>query len=296
MTPPLIDRLALALKRRRALGGTDAGAAVLLDWAAADLADRVTAVHRRFGTAVAFGDATSTLVRALHATGQVETLVRADFLAAGGGAPAPDLVTDDERLPFADNALDLFVSALTLQWANDLPGALIQIRRSLRPDGLFLATLLGGDTLTELREALRDAEAELTGGISPRVLPFAEVRDLGALLQRAGFALPVADQDRLTLRYDSALHLMRDLKAMGAGNVLAERQRTPPPARLLLRAAEIYAERFSDPDGRVRATFTLVSLSGWVPHESQQKPLRPGSAKTSLADALKGARGESRQN
>jgi SAM-dependent methyltransferase len=179
------------------------------------------------------------------------------------------------------------VSTLSLQFANDLPGALVQIRRALKPDGLFLGTLVGGDSLGELRSAFLAAESERTGGATPRVAPFADVRDLGGLLQRAGFALPVADIDRLTLRYETPFHLMRELAAMGAANPLAERSRRLTSAGLLQRAAEIYRETNADPDGRVRATIVLVSLSGWAPHESQQKPLRPGSAKARLADALK---------
>jgi SAM-dependent methyltransferase len=189
-------------------------------------------------------------------------------------------------LPCAPESLDLVVSALAFQFVNDLPGALAQIRKALRPDGLLLAAFAGGDTLTELRESFAAAESELTGGASPRVAPFAEVRAMGNLLQRAGFALPVTDQDRLTLRYADMLGLMRDLRAMGATNPLVERSRVPLSRRVLIRAAAIYAERFSDPDGRVRATFDIISLSGWAPHESQQKPLRPGSARMRLADAL----------
>lgn len=197
------------------------------------------------------------------------------------------IAADEEALPLADASLDLAVSALALQWVNDLPGTLAQIRRALKPDGLFLAALLGGDTLTELRQSFAIAEAEIEGGVSPRVAPFADMRDVGALLQRAGFALPVADIDRLTVRYDTPFGLMQDLRGMGATNVLLERRRTPLKRATLQRMAQIYAERFSDADGRLRATFDIVWLSGWAPHESQQQPLRPGSARTRLADALK---------
>ena len=190
----------------------------------------------------------------------------------------PRVVADEEALPFADGSLDLIVSALALQFVNDLPGTLIQVRRALKPDGLLLAALLGGDTLTELREAFAAAESEVEGGLSPRVAPFADVRELGGLLQRAGFALPVVDSDRLTVRYDSVVALMHDLRRMGATNVLSERRRTPLRRATLRRLAEIYAERFADADGRLRATFEIVWLSGWAPHESQQKPLKPGSA------------------
>jgi SAM-dependent methyltransferase len=164
---------------------------------------------------------------------------------------------------------------------------LAQLRRALRPDGLLLAAMMGGDTLTELRQSFAAAEAELEGGVSPRVAPFADLRDIGALLQRAGFALPVTDVDRIVVRYDSAFALMADLRRMGATNILLERRRTPTRRATLLRMAQIYGERFADPDGRIRATFDVIWLSGWAPHESQQQPLRPGSAKASLAEAVK---------
>jgi SAM-dependent methyltransferase len=193
-----------------------------------------------------------------------------------------------EILALKPEALDLVVSALAFQFVNDLPGVLAQIRRALRPDGLLLAAMLGGDTLTELRQSFAAAEAECEGGVSPRVAPFADLRDVGALLQRAGFALPVTDVDRIVVRYDNAFALMQDLRRMGATNVLAERRRTPTRRTTLLRMAQIYAERFSDADGRVRATFDVIWLSGWAPHESQQKPLKPGSAKAGLAEAVRG--------
>ena len=193
-----------------------------------------------------------------------------------------------EILALKPEALDLVVSALAFQFVNDLPGVLAQIRRALRPDGLLLAAMLGGDTLTELRQSFAAAEAECEGGVSPRVAPFADLRDVGALLQRAGFALPVTDVDRIVVRYDNAFALMQDLRRMGATNVLAERRRTPTRRTTLLRMAQIYAERFSDADGRIRATFDVIWLSGWAPHESQQKPLKPGSAKAGLAEAVRG--------
>jgi ubiquinone/menaquinone biosynthesis C-methylase UbiE len=196
------------------------------------------------------------------------------------------VAADIEALPFRDASPDLVVSALALQFVNDLPGTLVQVRRALKPDGLFLAALIGGDTLTELRQSFAAAEAEVEHGTSPRVAPFADVRALGALLQRAGFALPVADIDRLVVRYSSPFALMGDLRRMAATNILIERRRTALRRATLMRMAEIYAERFADADGRVRATFEIVWLSGWAPHESQQKPLAPGSAKRRLADAL----------
>jgi len=199
---------------------------------------------------------------------------------------ALDVAADEEALPFADSSLDLVVSGLALQAVNDLPGALLQIRRALRPDGLFLAALLGGDTLAELRQSFAAAESDLEGGASPRVAPFPDLRDMGALLQRAGFALPVVDADRVTVRYASPLNLLRDLRRMGAANPLVERRRVPLRRATLMRAMEVYAGRFADADGKVRATFEIIWLSGWAPHESQQRPLRPGSAAARLADAL----------
>jgi SAM-dependent methyltransferase len=281
--PRLFDRRLLDVRRRRALRGTTAGADFLLRVVADDLLDRLAAVKRTFDLAADIGSPLPLVAEQLRASGQTGRVIRIDRLTE----TEPDVVSDQEASPLAPASIDLAVSALALHWSDDLPGVLAQIRRALKPDGLFLATLLGGETLTELRQSLAAAEAEVSGGASPRVAPFAELRAAGALLQRAGFALPVIDQDRRIVRYDSALHLMRDLRAMGATNVLLERSRRPMPRRMLARATEIYAERFCDADGRIRATFDLISLSGWAPHESQQQPLRPGSAKTRLADALK---------
>ena len=240
-------------------------------------------MSRHFRRALDLGTPGPQIAAALQ-TEPARFVIRAAPLLEFAGGLA--LVADEEALPFAAASFDLVVSALSLQWANDLPGALVQIRRTLVPDGLFLAALVGGQSLTELRTALTAAEAELTGGASPRVAPFADVRDLGGLLQRAGFALPVTDVEPVIVRYSSMLALMQDLRAMGATNALAERSRLPLRRAVLMRAAEIYAARFGDPDGRLRATFEIVWLSGWAPHESQQKPLTPGSARMRLADAL----------
>lgn len=282
--PTIFDRSLLRTRRvrARALGP----ATFLLDRVAADLAERLGAVLRAFDVVVDLGTPTDAVRRALAQNGKVGRLVAAEPDALQLGDTFPRVAADEEALPFADASLDLVVSALSLQFVNDLPGTLIQIRRALKPDGLFLAALIGGDSLTELRDAFAQAESEIEGGLSPRVAPFADLRDLGALLQRAGFALPVADSDRLTVRYDSAFALMRDLRAMGATNVLTERRRKPLKRATLLRMAQIYTDRFADSDGRVRATFEIAWLSGWAPHESQQKPLKPGSAAQRLADAL----------
>ena len=195
--------------------------------------------------------------------------------------------SDDEPLPLEPASLDLAVSSLALQFVNDLPGTLAQIKRALKPDGLFLAAMIGGDTLTELRQSFAAAEAEIEGGVSPRVAPMIDLRDAGALLQRAGFALPVTDVDRIMVRYDDAFALMHDLRRMGATNILVERSRKFLRRATLLRMVEIYREKFSDPDGRIRATFDVVWMSSWAPHDSQPKPLKPGSAKASLAEAVK---------
>ncbi len=285
--PLIFDRALIRRRRRRA---NNLGAATfLLDRAAEDLADRLTAVLRRFDVAVDLGTPGAALRNALTRLGAVGTIVaagRADAEPEPANAGEMIVVADEEALPFRDGSLDLVVSALVLQFVNDLPGTLIQLRRALKPDGLFLAALIGGDTLTELRQAFAAAESELEGGASPRVAPFADLRELGALLQRAGFALPVTDVDRVCVRYDSVFALMHDLRRMAATNALIERRRTPLRRATLMRMAEIYGQRFADADGRLRATFEIVWLSGWAPHPSQQPPLRPGSAKMRLADAL----------
>jgi SAM-dependent methyltransferase len=259
---------------------------------AADFGERLATILRRFERALDLGTPTPELRRVLAESGKVGTIFSAHPLAGHAGrATGTDAATfavaaDEEALPFADGSLDLVVSALVLQFVNDLPGTLIQVRRALRPDGLLLAALLGGETLTELRQAFTVAESEIEGGVSPRVAPFADLRDLGGLLQRAGFALPVTDVDRLIVRYASVAALMNDLRRMGATNPLAGRRRETLRRTTLTRMTEIYRERFADPDGRIRATFEIIWLSGWVPDASQQQPLRPGTARTRLADAL----------
>ncbi|WP_342109532.1 methyltransferase domain-containing protein [Methylobacterium sp. SI9] len=277
----LFDTAIARLRLARAVRSGYAG--FLFDRLAEDLDDRLGAVLRSFSTVL---DLATPIPVAAPILGrrypQAQHIRLAPLPETGGDR----IVGDPELLPLAPESLDLAVSLLALHGVNDLPGTLIQLRRALRPDGLFVGCLLGGATLTELRQSFGQAESEIEGGISPRVAPFAAVREAGALLQRAGFALPVADTDMLTVRYADPFSLMRDLRAMGMTNALTERRRTPLRRATLLRAAQIYAERFSDPDGRVRATFEVLWLSGWVPHASQQKPLRPGSAKSRLADAL----------
>ncbi len=283
--PRVFDRALLRQRhlRARALGPST----FLLDRVAEDAADRLATILRDFSIAIDLGTPGPALRRALAGSPRIGTLVAIghspDALAPASGLA---VVADEEALPLRDSSVDLVASALSLQTVNDLPGTFVQVRRALRPDGLFLAALLGGETLTELRQSFAMAEAEVEGGASPRVAPFADVREIGGLLQRAGFALPVTDVDRVTVRYASPFALMHDLRCMGAGNPLVERRRTPLRRATLMRMAQIYAERFADADGRIRATFDIVWLSGWAPHESQQQPLRPGSAKARLADAL----------
>lgn len=283
-SPLIFDRMLIRARRQRA--ASTGPATFLLDRVADDLADRLSVVLRRFDRVLDLGTPGDAVRSALARLESVGSIVAADAALNAKKAIAPFVVADEEALPFRDAAFDLVVSALALQFVNDLPGTLVQIRRTLKPDGLFLAALAGGETLTELRQSFAAAESEVEGGVSPRVAPFADLRDLGALLQRAGFALPVTDADRLTVRYDSAFALMHDLRRMGATNALRDRRRTPLKRATATRMAEVYAERFGDADGRVRATFEIVWLSGWAPHPSQQQPLRPGSAKTRLADAL----------
>jgi len=263
--PDLFDADLLALRRRRAarLGPED----VLHEVVAADVEERLATVNRRFTAPAVVGP-------------------RAARWAALLGLPEARVVPDAAVLDLAPGAHDLVVHALALHWANDPVGQLVQARRALRPDGLLLAALYGGETLAELRAALAEAEVETLGGLSPRVAPMGEIRDLGALLQRAGLALPVADSRRYDLSYPDALALMRDLRAMGETNVLDGRLRRPTPRALLARAAAIYAARFGGPDGRVRATFEVIFLTGWAPAPGQPKPLRPGSAAARLAEAL----------
>jgi SAM-dependent methyltransferase len=291
MTPPRIfDRSLLRARRQRGLRlGPET---FLIDQVAGELAQRLRLVLRRFDLAADLGTPTAAVRTAIRCDGAVGAMIAADpFIAAAPSVAGDDaallrVAADEEALPFGDATLDLVVSALALQAVNDLPGALAQIRRALKPDGLFLAALFGGETLSELRHSFAVAESELDGGTSPRVAPFADVREMGALLQRAGFALPVTDVDRITVRYSSPFRLLRDLRCMGAANALVERRRVPLRRATLMRAMDVYAERFADPDGKVRASFDIVWLSGWSPHESQQQPLRPGSAKQRLADAL----------
>jgi SAM-dependent methyltransferase len=271
--PILFDRALLRARMERAR--RSGPATFLLDRVREDFEERLQAVTRRFAD-----------VADIWTPGELLQMPLADRFKSIAHID----VNESEVLPLQPESLDLAVSALAFQFVNDLPGVLAQIRRALKPDGLLLAAMVGGDTLTELRQSFAAAEAECEGGVSPRVAPFADLRDIGGLLQRAGLALPVTDVDRVVVRYDNAFALMADIRRMGASNILVERRRAPTRRATMLRMAQIYGERFADADGRIRATFDLVWLSGWAPHESQQKPLKPGSAKASLQEAVQRAK------
>jgi SAM-dependent methyltransferase len=285
--PRIFDR---ALHRARLDRAASGYAGFLKQRVAEDAAERLSAVLREFPLALDLGARDGAFARALvasDAAARVGVVIEADFSERMlHGRPGLRVVADEERLPFAPESLDLVVSLLSLHWTNDLVGALVQIRRALKPDGLFIGTLFGRGSLTELRQSLIAAEAEVTGGAGLRVSPFADGLDAAGLLQRAGFALPVADVERVTVRYTHPLKLMADLRAMGETNVLTDRARQPLTRPVLARAFEIYAQQFGLPDGRVPATFEIVNLTGWSPDPSQQQPLKPGSAKMRLADAL----------
>jgi SAM-dependent methyltransferase len=278
--PDLFDRRLLRLRRERAARQGEAPD-FLLRRVAEDIVDRLAAVKRDFAPVVTVGAIPRLLSQALHGTGgdgpHIEMIAGPALLTVYG---------EEEALPFREASLGLVVSGLTLHFANDLPGALVQVRRALKPDGLFLGAVLGGQTLAELRDAFIAAETEQEGGASPRVAPMADVRDYGGLMQRAGFALPVVDADLVNVTYASPLGLLRDLRGMGATNALVARRKTFLRRATLARALEIYQERYPAAGGRVRASFEIIYLAGWAPHESQQKPLKPGSAAARLADAL----------
>ena len=289
MPPRLFDRDLHRLRLARAAPRYET---FLKARAADDLVQRLTMIRRSFPVAVELGARTGGFAAALsrsEVAGDVGWLAQADLsaamLARAGGVR---MVADEARLPLAEASVDLIVSALALHWVDDLVGVLIQIRRALKPDGLFLGAVLGGATLTELRQCLTEAELELTDGAGPRVSPFLDAFDGAALLQRAGFALPVADVDTVRVRYDHPLKLMADLRAMGEGNILWERPRRALGRPVLARASELYFQRFGAPDGRIVATFEIITLTGWSPHPDQQQPLPPGSARMRLADALAG--------
>jgi SAM-dependent methyltransferase len=265
MIAKITDKALLRRRMARAHSAPRAGADFLMAAVTSELAERLAGIDRHYPVGVVFGGRSERLASALRGTAKVAETYRMEQLGDAFAEAESGFVADEEALPLGRATVDLFVSALALQWTNDLPGALVQIRQALKPGGLFLGAMTGGATLQELRQAMFEAEVELRGGASPRVLPRAEIADLGALLQRAGFARPVADRDVLIVRYDSAIALAADLRAMGANNALAERDRRPASRRLMARMAEIYAERFSDADGRIRASFEIITLVGWAP-------------------------------
>jgi len=286
------DRKLVSRHRTRAAAGFG-NCDFLVRRAAEEIAGRLESTNRKFPTALDLGCHHGIVAREILGPANIPIILSADLspamIAEASRAKTPgfQVVADEEFLPIRPQSLGLVTSALSLHWVNDLPGALLQIRQALKPDGLFVSALFGTMTLRELRHVLTQAEEECDGGASPRVSPFTDVQDLGALLQRAGFALPVVDADLVTVRYDTAFHLFRDLKEMGETNALNDRRRVPLKRATLMRAAELYHEQFADPDGRLRASFEILYATGWAPHESQHKPLRPGTAQMRLADALK---------
>src|SRR5882724_11235349 len=282
----VFDRALLRRRRERAARGWDRRAFLKRE-IAERLVERLDDVRRSFPLALDIGSHGDEIASALGPRKTVECLVRLDLgHSFARRARGPAVVADEEFLPFAPQSFDLVMSAMDLHWVNDLPGTLIQIGRILKPDGLLLGAMLGGATLWQLRQALAAAESEIEGGLSPRVSPFAGLADAAGLLQRAGFALPVADSETIEVEYENALALMRELSAMGESNLVVERRRGLSRRATLLRAAEIYRERFTQPSGRIAASFEVLFLHGWAPHESQPKPLKPGSARHRLAEAL----------
>lgn len=286
--PQLFDRALLAHRLDRA-AASFAQAQFLKERVSEDMLDTLGAINRQFPLALDIGARGGVFGRMLAESpvaDKVGLLIESDLSPAMLPEHGARLVLDEEALPFGDDSLNLIVSGLALHGVNDLPGALVQILRELKPDGLFIGALFGGETLKELRACLMEAEIEVRGGYGPRISPFAESPDLIDLLKRIGFAMPVVDSDRVSVSYEHPLRLMSDLRLMGESNVLVERPRKGLNRAILTRMCELYAERHSDVDGRINATFEIITLSGWKPHESQQKPLRPGSAKMRLADAL----------
>ena len=280
----VFDRLALRRQRERATTGFTEHDFLFRE-VAARLVDRLTEIKREFNLAIDLGARGEHLNRLLSDNPSIATVIRMGLTPGGTGV---SFVGDEEALPIAPTSANLVISNLVLHWTNDLPGALIQCRQTLKPDGLFLAAILGGQTLTELRQVITESEVEISGGVSPRISPFAELADAASLLQRAGFNLPVADSDTITVTYPDVFVLMRDLRGMGEANAVLTRPRNFAKRQLFLNIAERYAKNFGDSDGRIRASFQILYLTGWAPDGSQQKPLKPGSGMTSLTEALEG--------
>jgi NADH dehydrogenase [ubiquinone] 1 alpha subcomplex assembly factor 5 len=282
----IFDRASVRQHRDRAAAAYD-GFAFLKDEIADRMAERLEEINRDFNIVLDLGAHKGVLGHRIKHDLLVSTDLSRNMVSACTGHRA---VIDEEALPFKDASFDLVISNLVMHWVNDLPGALIQVNRALKPDGLFLGSIFGGETLKELRQSLVIAESEISSGVSPRISPFADVRDIGGLLQRAGFNLPVADSDVLTVSYEHPLKLMQDLRGMAEGNAVFARRKAFTSKAVMQRAAEIYGETYGDSDGRVPATFQIIYMTGWHPHESQQKPMKRGSAKMHLSDALEAAR------
>lgn len=285
----IFDR-SLLRKRRDRAADRFAAHDFLVREVAERLADRLSDVTHRFPLALDLGCHTGEIADTLGGRGGIETLVQCDLSPAMAARARtnghPTLAADEEWLPFADASFDLVISCLSLHWVNDLPGTLVQIRRVLKPDGLFLGAMLGGETLKELRQSLAEGEIAEEGGISPRVSPFADLRDLGGLLQRAGFALPVVDCDDIDVSYGDPMRLLADLRGMGEANAVAEQRKGMTRRRTLLHGLERYITQFGDGDGRVPATFQVLTMTAWTPHSSQPQPLAPGSGQRSLVQEL----------
>lgn len=280
----VIDHDILLKRRRRAEKSDGKTADFLLKYVNQEMDERLSVIERKFTTAIQLHGFTNDLAQRIQRRDQADEFQIIDWHKQN--TDKTTLLSSLEQLPDISPKADLIVSPLALHLTNDTPGVFIQINKALAPDGLFSGAVLGAGTLRELRESLLVAETELYGGVSARVMPFADIRDFGGLLQRAGFTLPVIDSENLTVRYEDLFALMKDLRAMGMTNPLTERSLNPVSRAFFTRANEIYHERFSDPDGRIRASFNIIYLNGWKAHDSQQKPLKPGSAKQRLADAL----------
>jgi SAM-dependent methyltransferase len=296
----IFDRRLIRARRNRA-ASSFSSYDFLLHRTVEQTCERLLEINREFSTVLELGSHNGLFARMLcenqdfaSLRADIQTLFQTDLSHAmisdapgsAQGGPFYRIVCDEERLPFSEPDLDLAISHLSLHNVNDLPGTLIQIRRALKPDGLFLGAFFGGDTLHELRQSLTQAESDIEGGASPRVAPFADLANVGALLQRAGFALPVIDVDKVTVTYQDLPKLMVDLRGMGQSNSLIQRRKEPLRRATLMRASQIYQSEFADEEGRIKATFEIVFAAGWAPHGSQQQPLRPGSAKVSLSEAL----------
>lgn len=290
LPPRLFDRSLLAHRLDRAAGGFSQ-AHFLRERAVEDLIGTLSAINRQFDVTLDMAARDGAFGRAIAGTpvaDKIGLLIEGDLSEklSAQQSGAARLIMDEEALPFGDDSLNLVVNGLSLHTVNDLPGVLVQVRRALKPDGLFIGSLFGGETLTELRACLMEAELEVRGGYGPRIAPFAESPDLIDLLKRTGFSMPVVDSDRVTVSYEHPLRLMADLRLMGESNILLQRPRKGLNRAILEKASALYFERHADAEGRIPATFEIITLSGWKAHDSQQKPLRPGSAKMRLADAL----------